>query len=120
MAEHCLPWSPVEGITAPCADIDYSYNHLGSVRVLMRFSIVEHGLDNDLELVFRDVVGLRWAPEHFGSILSPMPQPLPKCQSSRWSKWTFPLLRIVESQWLLPYKQLPGTERREHFSLGKL
>lgn len=57
----------------------------------MQSSRVKDGRDQDLELLFTGVIGVRWADEFYGSIVHPMTLPLPKCRNERWGKWVFSL-----------------------------
>jgi hypothetical protein len=117
MIERSSIWEPIAGIDSPCADISFAYDIKSILRVVMHFSHVKDGPSHDLELLFSGAIGLRWAPEYPGSIVLPTAPPLPKCRTAQWSGWTFPLLTISESPWLAMYQGLPGTERRQHFSL---
>jgi hypothetical protein len=116
MTEHSNIWEPVAGIDTPCANMSFHCTH-EKVRVLMHFSHVKDGPQLDLELLFSGAMGLRWADETHGSIVSPAVRPLPKCRDERWTNWTFPLLTISESSWLVTYPDLPGTKTRQHFAL---
>jgi hypothetical protein len=116
MSESAIAWEPIAGIESPCADISFSVD-AGHLRVLMHFSHVKGRPDQDLELVFEGVIGLRWIPEHFGWILISLPKPLPKFGPGVWSGWSFPLLTIAGSKWMESFQQLPGSEGRSHFSL---
>lgn len=117
MADRAIIWEPTTGIDSPCADIAFRYAPPDSLEVRLHFSGVKGGRQQDLEMLFRGVIGIRWANEFHGSIIYRAPRPAPKCHNSRWSNWVFPLLRVCESSWLATYRALPGTERREHFAL---
>jgi hypothetical protein len=117
MAQRCIIWEPVAGITSPCADVSYRYEAPHRLTVRMNFSRTKGGPERDLELIFPGPIALAWGPEHFGS-LDPIRGELPKCPEPRWAKWPFPLLKVVDSEWLKSYvDHHPGAEGRGHFYL---
>jgi hypothetical protein len=63
----------------------------------MHFSRVVQGLENDLEIIFRDPWAIQWEEESFGLIDSP--EKLPKCTGKHFSDWTHPTLIIEGSKW---------------------
>lgn len=117
MTERSIIWEPAQGIDMPCAEISFQYHRAHKLRVVMHFSRVKASGDQDLEVMFAGVIGIRWADEFHGSVVHPMARPLPKCRSERWGRWVFPLLADLDSSWLASYQNLPGTERRQHFAL---
>lgn len=117
MAECAIIWEPAAGIESPCAAIAFRYDPPDKLQARMYFSRVNGGPNQDLEVLFHGVIGIRWSNEFHGSIVYPVPRPMPKCRDSRWASWVFPLLRVSESSWLATYQALPGTELREHFAL---
>lgn len=117
MADDAMIWEPAPGIESPCADIAFRYDPPDKLQARMYFSRVNGGPMKDLEVLFRGVIGIRWADEFHGSVVYQAPRRAPRCQDSRWANWVFPLLRVTESSWLATYQALPGTERREHFAL---
>jgi hypothetical protein len=110
-------WEPVAGIDSPCAAIAFRYDPPDKLQARMYFSRVNGGPSQDLEVLFKGVIGIRWSDEFHGSIVYQAPQPAPKCRDSHWSRWVFPLLRVCESSWLATYQGLPATALREHFAL---
>ena len=117
MAHRCLVWEPVSGITSPCADISYSYEAPAHLTVRMNFSRTTGGPGRDLKMVFTGPIALAWAPEHYGALDS-IEGELPKCPDPRWSKWTFPLLKVMDSQWLKRHvDHHPGAAGCVHFYL---
>jgi len=109
-------WDPINGVGAPCADIEFAYFASGSIRALMRFSQVVDGAEHDLELVFRGVIAMHWESESYG--IKPLPEPLPKLQTPRWSNWSFPLIKVRGSEWLAQYSDRdPAAAERAHFAL---
>ena len=117
MADRAIIWEPTAGIDSPCAAIAFRYDPPDELQVRMYFSRVNGGPNQDLEVLFKGVIGIRWSDEFHGSIVYQAPRPAPKCRDSRWANWVFPLLRVSESSWLATYQALPGTELREHFTL---
>ena len=101
MEDHCIRWEPTPGVIGPAADISFAYAGRDNAAVTMHFSRVAGLPDEDLVLRFTCVVALRWELECPG--LNPMPLELPKCTSAKWTKWTFPLLKIEKSSWLEQY-----------------
>jgi hypothetical protein len=83
----------------------------------MNFSRTKGGPGRDLKLVFPGPIAFVWAPEHFG-LLAGSRGTLPRCPDARWAKWTFPLLKVLESEWLTRHlNHHPGAEGRVHFHL---
>jgi hypothetical protein len=82
----------------------------------MHFSRVVDGPDRDLELLFRGAVASRWTEESFSS-LHDGPDAFPKCPDPRWAQWTYPLIQVMDSRWLLTYLDNAGAEGRCHFLL---
>ena len=117
MPENAVIWEPISGINFPCADISFASRSAAKLRVLMHFSRVANGPKEDLEIEFSGVIGVRWADEFHGSIVSGARPSDPKCAGEHWAQWTFPMLRVRDSDWLAAHLNLPGTESREHFSL---
>ena len=113
----CTRWRPVDGLDVPCADLLFHYTPPDLLGVRMRFSNVRGGQPLDLGLQFRGAISMRWESESIG--LVPLPEPLPKCSNANWADWTFPLLRIEHSPWLveLEARRPIEAERRVHFAL---
>lgn len=104
MKESCSKWMPVSDVIGPAADISFAYSRRDNCSVTMHFSRVVGLPPEDLLLRFTDIVALRWELECPG--FDPTPESLPKCTLSKWSKWTFPLLKIKRSQWLTQYSSI--------------
>jgi hypothetical protein len=117
MADGAIIWEPAAGIDSPCAEIGFRYDPPDKLQARMYFSRVIGGPNQDLEVLFEGVIGIRWSDEFHGSIVYQAPRAAPKCRDSRWANWVFPLLKVYESSWLATYQALPGTEGREHFAL---
>jgi hypothetical protein len=108
-------WEPVTGVDWPCADILFAYSPPDALHVRMRFSNVVGVREADLVLEFSGAIAAQWESESFGLIS--LPDLLPKCRSPRWDTWTFPLLRIDNSEWLATYhaRNPFGAEGRCHY-----
>ena len=113
MAENWTRWALSDRIDAPCADMHFSYLPGQKLRVLMHFSKVIGGLEQDLEVILNGGVALRWAEEALHSVTSPIVS-LPKLSSEKWSDWTYPLLLVEESEWLKSVKFFPHVRDHRH------
>lgn len=94
-----IKWDAFRDIDAPCADISYKWwaEEEARLTVVMHFSGVIGGYPADLELTFRYLLALQWEQESFDFI--DLPEPLPKCASSGFSNWTYPMLIVKNSEW---------------------
>jgi hypothetical protein len=105
VAEVAEKWLPLAGINAPCADISFSWkgkHQKGlSLSVRMYFSWVTDGIENDLEMTFKQPLAIRWEDELPGIIFSL--NGLPKCPDGQFSQWTHPTLIIRDSSWAKTY-----------------
>jgi hypothetical protein len=104
MQGHCSKWEPAPGIVGPSADISFAYSGRDKASVTMHFSRVVGLPPEDLLLRFEGLVALRWELECPG--FDPVPKDLPKCTEVQWRIWTFPLLKIEESEWLKQYQPI--------------
>ncbi len=95
--ERAVKWQPKPEIDASCADISYSWasKQGAKLSVLMHFSRIVGGLENDLGIVFDNVLAVKWEEESFGLITSP--DDLPTCSNQRFNTWTHPTLIIQDS-----------------------
>lgn len=115
-----MRWDALAEVDFPCPDLEFQFNTRDELRVVMRFSFLNTGIEprkQDLELCFRGVIGLRWIEEFHGSVIQPSGPSRPNCQEKAWSAWLLPAVIIKNSAWLLQYMDLPRTENRQHFSI---
>jgi len=99
MSESFRRWEPVVGIASPCGDVRIS-NHGDALQLLLKFSVINGGIDRDLRLVFPwgHVVGFAsWDefahPWNTQSILDA----LPTLGVEPWPKYAFPTLEVLGS-----------------------
>jgi len=90
----------VEGIDSPCEEISFSYVRDDTATLVMKFSRV--GGDRLVTLQFTRVVVLCAEEECPGGFI-PLPGPLPKLGRGVQPGWTFPLLKLVDSEALAQY-----------------
>lgn len=112
-------WEPVIGIEGPMDHIDFSYTSASKATVSNTFA-GSGGLARTLILRFTHVVVLAGEDEAPGGfIAAPAAQSLPKLERGGYPSWTFPLLRLFESQPLNQY-QMMRPQQLAHFYLVSL
>ncbi len=74
----------------------------------MHFSRVIGGFSKDLELTFSEPIALQWEDESYGII--ELPEFLPKCSTEGFTTWTYPTLKIENSEWANLYAARTHTE----------
>jgi hypothetical protein len=112
---HAEIWEPIGGITGPCDHIAFSYFPVHAATVRMTFAGISGGLHRELILRFKQVVVLSGEDEAPGDFVPAPPiKSLPKLGRGDHPTWTFPLLKIVDSQPLKQY-QLMRPSAIAHF-----
>lgn len=101
MKEHAERWEPVEGIAEMFGAISFAHE-CGDLLVTMRG-------ERNLKIRFTGLIGLRFEDE------CPSFDPLPKTLPMINARYTFPLLQIMNSQWLEQFEHIH--HGRAHFSL---
>jgi hypothetical protein len=96
-------WEPVAGISGPSGQISFSYVPSHTATVLMTFDGTAGGPPRGLTLKFKRVVVLCGEEECPGGF-APTPQPLPKIGRGDHPTWTYPLLKLVDSDPLEQYE----------------
>ena len=96
-------WEPVEGILGPCAQISFSYVPSHAATILMTFEGIAGGAPRCLTLKFTRVVVLCGEEECPGGF-APIPKPLPQLGRGDHRTYTFPLLKLVDSEPLKQYE----------------
>ena len=100
-------WEPIDGINGPCGQIAFSYSPLHTATVSMRFDGIAAGPPRDLILKFRQVIVLSGEEECPGGFVrAPAVQSLPKLERGDNASWTFPLLKLVDSEPLDQYQMI--------------
>jgi len=100
-------WEPLDGICGPCDRIAFSYIPHGSATVHMSFSGTAGGPPRDLLLRFTQVIVLSGEDECPGGFVpAPAIKSLPKIGGGDHPTWTFPLLKIVDSEPLKQYQSM--------------
>ena len=90
-------WDPIDGIDGPCDEISFSYAPAHTATVVMAFKVVAGGPSRNLTLNFKRVAVLCGEEECPGGFV-PLPKPLPKLTRGDHLTWTFPLLKLVDSE----------------------
>lgn len=113
-------WAPVDGIDDPIDHIDFSYNtSAGNATVSITFAGSEVSA-RTLILRFTHVIVLAGEDEAPGGfIAAPAAPSLPKLERGRHPSWTFPLLRLLDSEPLKQY-QMMRPQQLAHFYLVSL
>lgn len=90
-------------IDYPSADISFNWRSSanGTLKLRMHFSRVVDGAARDLELIFKEPIAVQWEAESFGLIDSL--EEIPKCGSTKFSYWSYPILMIENSKWADKY-----------------
>ena len=110
-------WEPISGIDGPSDGISFSYSSgVGTATVSMTFS--EGGRPKrNLILQFKDIVVLAGEDEAPGGFIEAPPiQSLPRLELGLHPNWTFPLLKLLDSEPLHQY-QLIRPAKLGHFFL---
>jgi hypothetical protein len=110
-------WEPISDIDGPSDGISFSYNSgVGTAAVSMIFS--EGGRSSrNLILQFRDIVVLASEDEAPGGFVEAPPiQSLPRLEHDPHPTWTFPLMKLLDSEPLHQY-QLMRPAKLGHFFL---
>lgn len=121
------PWEPVDGISAPCDQIVFSYAPDHSATVIMSFTGPARGNRRELVLRFRHVIVLTSEDEAPGGFVpAPEIKSLPKVERADKLTWatptlTFPLMKLVDSEPLRQYQMMrPPNPPLAHFFLVSL
>jgi hypothetical protein len=96
-------WEPIDGILGPCVQISFSYAPSHVATVLMTFEGTAGGAPRGLTLKFTRVVVLCGEEECPGGF-APIPKPLPQLGRGDHPTFTFPLLKLVDSEPLKQYE----------------
>jgi hypothetical protein len=114
-------WEPIGGIEGHCDHIDFTYNSESSATVSMIFA-GSGGSARALNLRFAHVVVLAGENEAPGGFMpAPAVQSLPKLDRGRYPTWTFPLLKLLDSEPLNQYQLMrASTVQLGHFYLVSL
>jgi hypothetical protein len=103
MTEQYARWEPVAGVNAPCFHV-VLHDDPADLTVLLRFSAVTGGVDDDLLIRFgRDVVACMshdefvhpWQAYDDGA-------PVPRL-GGEWASYAYPLLLVSDSRWLASF-----------------
>jgi hypothetical protein len=112
---HAEIWEPIEGICEPCDHIAFSYIPLHGAEIRATFAANAGGVPRELILSFKQVVVLSGEDEAPGGFIpAPAINSLPKLGRGVHPTWTFPLLKIVDSEPLKNY-QLMRPNKIAHF-----
>jgi hypothetical protein len=98
------------GVDFPAADVSVVWHsHKWAVLTLvMHFSRIVEGPDQDLEVMFGSPLAFQWEEESYGLI--GLPEDLPKCSAPRWKTYTVPILQVDGSPWADLYASRVFTE----------
>lgn len=118
-------WEPIDGISGPCNQIAFSYTSDHTATVIMTFAGPAGERSRDLVLRFRQVVVLTSEDEAPGGFVrAPEIKSLPKLRREDNPTWTFPLMKLIDSEPLAQYQMMrPSTPPLAHFflvSMGNL
>jgi hypothetical protein len=112
---HAEIWEPIEGICEPCDHIAFSYIPLHAAETRMTFAATAGDGPRELILRFKQVVVLSGEDEAPGGFVpAPAINSLPKLGRGAHPTWTFPLLKVVDSDALKNY-QLMRPQKIAHF-----
>ena len=98
-------WEPIGGIDEPCGEISFSYSPAHTATIVMAFNGVAGGPSRHLTLNFKQVVVLCSEEECPGWFM-PLPEHLPKLARGDHPSWTFPLLKLMDSEALRRYDMI--------------
>jgi hypothetical protein len=111
-AMHAEMWEPIEGICEPCDHIAFAYIPLQAAEICMTFAATRGG-PRELILRFKQVVVLSGEDEAPGGFVpAPAINSLPKLGRGARPTWTFPPLRIVDSEPLKNYQLMRRQKNR--------
>lgn len=112
-------WEPIEKIDGPIDHIDFSYTSGGDATVSL-VSVEGRDSASTLVLRFTHVIVLAGEDEAPGGFIeAPSIPHLPRLERGRYPSWTFPLLRVFDSEALKRY-QLMRHHPIAHFFLVSL
>jgi hypothetical protein len=98
-------WEPVAGICGPCDGIAFSYSRPRAAELVLTFAGTARDPTRDLILQFKQVVILSSEDEAPGGfVAAPAVDSLPKLGRGLHPSWTFPLLKIIDSEALKRYQ----------------
>jgi hypothetical protein len=114
---HAEAWEPIEGICGPCDHIAFSYIPYHAATIRMTFACTARGPARDLILKFKQVIVLSSEDECPGGFVpAPAIKTLPKLGRGDDPTWTFPLLKLVDSEPLKQYQSMrPANPALAHF-----
>jgi hypothetical protein len=93
---HAEIWEPIEGIANPCSEISFAYSPPYTATVSMKF-YDNFDTQSSLTIKFARVVLLSSEDECPGGFVQ-TPKPLPKLGRGEYPTYTFPLLKIIDSE----------------------
>lgn len=110
-------WEPIGEINGPSDGISFSYSSgVGTAIVTMSFSEDDRPSRN-LILEFQHIVVLAGEDEAPGGFIpAPPTESMPRLERGRHPSWTFPLMRLIDSEPLDRY-QLMRPTKLGHFFL---
>lgn len=113
------PWTGVARVDAPCASVVLVEDR-GELVVRLVFSEVIHGNGNDLLLHAGRVIAVSSHDESAHPWRGDY-RPVPKL-SGRWDRFVYPILRVLDSQWLASFteSQIFGRAPIEHLRIVTL
>lgn len=116
---HAEAWEPIDGISGPCDQIAFSYGPDHSANVIMTFAGPSGGHPRELALRFRQVIVLTSEDEAPGGFVpAPEIKSLPKLGRGDKPTWTFPLMKLIDSEPLRQYQMMrPPNASLAHFFL---
>jgi hypothetical protein len=117
---HAEAWEPIDGICGPCGQISFSYIPANTATVVMAFHGVAGSPSRNLTLDFKRVFVLCGEDECPGGFVT-VPKQLPKLGRGDHPAWTFPLLKLVDSEPLKQYEHYGYKDQpMAHFFLVSL
>lgn len=116
---HAEAWEPIDDISGPCNQIAFSYAANHTATVIMTFAGPAGERPRELVLRFRQVIVLTSEDEVPGGFVrAPEIKSLPKLRRGDNPTWTFPLMKLIDSEPLIQYQMMrPSTSPLAHFFL---
>lgn len=120
--ESVVKWKPLPDIPeTPCGDVLFSGSP-EALEVRACYSRIRGNRPRDLLMIFHRISAFA-AYEEFADPWHQEQPAIPRCDSSDWGKYLFPLLEVQHSRWLrsLPSHVFGGDpEEYRHFTLGDI
>jgi hypothetical protein len=121
LVTHAEAWEPIDGISGPCDQIAFSYAPAPdySATVIMTFAALAGKRSRELILRFKHVIVLTSEDEAPGGFVpAPEIKSLPKLGRGDNPNWTFPLMKLINSEPLRQYQMMrPPNPPLAHFFL---